>query len=554
MGDVYVYDLKEPLSLSDSDYVLVNIGTGLQKIKFSILKQAISNILSQSEKEKIGAIIVDEDGTKFLDNSGNYRLLTKDDISDLDISLPVASEEVLGGVKIDGDTIKINDGVISADVIGNWTAGVYYPVGYFAVYNKGLIQCNTAHISGTSYDSTESANWTLVSGGLDVNFVMRFIYNMAQYATGSSPNSDGSINTNNDSGALMKKGGLSSSTFITGITCAGEKFGIQVTNSLHSSGAYNVTNHIVDIIAPWTASKNYKRNYFVTYDNKLYQCKTEHTSGTSFDETYWQLIGGEGGSTSGTVINNWSASTDYVIGDLVINDTTLYQCNTEHTSGESFDDTEGANWTALSGAQGVKGDDGYSPTASVEQTDTGCTVTITDKNGTTTANLTNGTNGDDGISPTATITQTETGATISITDSTGTTAADILNGTDGNDGITPHIDETTKHWFIGEVDTGVVAEGATIISTTSTNYSGVLSVDNWTGDSSPFTQSVVIEGVSADLSPFIDLIVSDDIATGTEEQLQWSYITKAVTGDGKIIFSCYENKPTININFKVKVI
>ena len=32
-------------------------------------------------------------------------------------------------------------------------------------------------------------------------------------------------------------------------------------------------------------------------------------------------------------------------------------------------------------------------------------------------------------------------------------------GRDGTDGTTPHIDATTKHWIIGETDTGVVAEG-----------------------------------------------------------------------------------------------
>ena len=35
----------------------------------------------------------------------------------------------------------------------------------------------------------------------------------------------------------------------------------------------------------------------------------------------------------------------------------------------------------------------------------------------------------------------------------------VSDGEDGIDGITPHIDETTKHWFIGETDTGVLAEG-----------------------------------------------------------------------------------------------
>ena len=39
------------------------------------------------------------------------------------------------------------------------------------------------------------------------------------------------------------------------------------------------------------------------------------------------------------------------------------------------------------------------------------------------------------------------------------TDALIPTVTNGTDGITPHIDETTKHWFIGETDTGVLAEG-----------------------------------------------------------------------------------------------
>ena len=167
-------------------------------------------------------------------------------------------------------------------------------------------------------------------------------------------------------------------------------------------------------------------------------------------------------------------------------------------------------------AQGEKGDDGFSPTASVEQTDTGCTVTITDANGTTTANLTNGVN--------------------------------------GTDGITPHVDETTKHWFIGDIDTGITAEGVTTISTTSANYTGTLSVDNWIGDTAPYTQSVTINGIAVDVAPFIDLIVSDNITIGKEEMTQWSYITKATTGDNIIIFSCYENKPTIDLNIKVKAV
>lgn len=94
----------------------------------------------------------------------------------------------------------------------------------------------------------------------------------------------------------------------------------------------------------------------------------------------------------------------------------------------------------LKGEQGEQGDtgeagqDGYSPSASVEQTASGCTITVTDESGTTTAELTNGQDGTDGISPTAEVTQTATGATITITDVSGTTTANILNGVDGQDG------------------------------------------------------------------------------------------------------------------------
>lgn len=79
-----------------------------------------------------------------------------------------------------------------------------------------------------------------------------------------------------------------------------------------------------------------------------------------------------------------------------------------------------------------------------------------------------GEKGNDGISPTAEVTASENGATITITDSSGTTTVDISNGVDGT---SPHIDNATRHWFIGETDTGI---GATInIDDTSTDGTDV---------------------------------------------------------------------------------
>lgn len=56
------------------------------------------------------------------------------------------------------------------------------------------------------------------------------------------------------------------------------------------------------------------------------------------------------------------------------------------------------------GADGTDGEDGYSPSATVEQTAGGATITITDKDGTTTASITNGAKGDSGSGRTTTST------------------------------------------------------------------------------------------------------------------------------------------------------
>lgn len=86
------------------------------------------------------------------------------------------------------------------------------------------------------------------------------------------------------------------------------------------------------------------------------------------------------------------------------------------------------------GADGAPGADGYSPTASVDQSTDGAKITITDKSGTTEAVVKNGANGRDG--------------------------ADGQPGRDGVDGITPTIGDN-GNWFLGATDTGKPSRGAT---------------------------------------------------------------------------------------------
>lgn len=98
------------------------------------------------------------------------------------------------------------------------------------------------------------------------------------------------------------------------------------------------------------------------------------------------------------------------------------------------------------GADGAPGADGYSPTASVEQSTDGAKITITDKSGTTEAAVKNGKDGANGRDGTD-------GAP-------GRDGVDGQPGKDGTDGITPTIGDN-GNWFLGATDTGKPSRGAT---------------------------------------------------------------------------------------------
>ena len=140
-------------------------------------------------------------------------------------------------------------------------------------------------------------------------------------------------------------------------------------------------------------------------------------------------------------------------------------------NGTSVVDGGVASISVTDGKDGKDGVDGVSPTAKVEAVTGGAKVTITDKNGTTTATLTNGQDGapgaagspgaagrdgEDGFSPSASVTQTASGATISITDKNGTTTANVTNGQDGQPG--------------GKGDTGERGTGMLKVTTAPTSY------------------------------------------------------------------------------------
>lgn len=199
-----------------------------------------------------------------------------------------------------------------------------------------------------------------------------------------------------------------------------------------------------------------------------------------------------------------------------------------------------------------------------------------------------GVDGESGYSPTAKVVPTENGATITIIDQNGETNATISNGTAG---ISPHINAVTGHWFIGETDTGVLAEGTngrgitsvdktssvdnvdtytitysdtttssfdvtngiTTVSTDKIDYTCTFKATDWSS-SAPYTQTVNVTGITADINPRIDIIVSDGVSLGIKEEAAFACVTRGVTGDGTLTLYCYEEKPTVDMNIMIEVV
>lgn len=96
--------------------------------------------------------------------------------------------------------------------------------------------------------------------------------------------------------------------------------------------------------------------------------------------------------------------------------------------------------TGDTGEAGADGQDGFSPSASVSKVGGTATITITDKDGTTTASVndgqdgadgSDGQDGADGFSPSASVSKVGSTATITITDKDGTTTAEVHDGSGG---------------------------------------------------------------------------------------------------------------------------
>ena len=123
--------------------------------------------------------------------------------------------------------------------------------------------------------------------------------------------------------------------------------------------------------------------------------------------------------------------------------------------------------------------------------------------------------------------------------------ADIVNYDDSNaTGLTSKNvqDALTK------VNNKAEAKASTLTLTTTIVASA------FQGNTAPYTQKIQLPEIKATDNPLVGVVFSDIPATALDQQDSWSSVSRIQTGDGYILVSCYEDKPSVNIPIQVKIV
>jgi hypothetical protein len=81
----------------------------------------------------------------------------------------------------------------------------------------------------------------------------------------------------------------------------------------------------------------------------------------------------------------------------------------------------------------------------------------------------------------------------------------------------------------------------------------LIPASGWSEDA-PYTQTVDVEGVTAEDVPVIGICIDDGTASSDVkvQSKAWSCVDRAVTGDGTVTFYCYNKKPADDFRVVMK--
>ena len=84
-------------------------------------------------------------------------------------------------------------------------------------------------------------------------------------------------------------------------------------------------------------------------------------------------------------------------------------------------------------------------------------------------------------------------------------------------------------------------------------FNTTLTTNDWEGDSAPYTQTIGIEGILETDMPHYSAVYDADHETRLAQKEAFAMVDDLDTADGSVTFTCFEDKPEVNIPIHMEV-
>lgn len=83
-------------------------------------------------------------------------------------------------------------------------------------------------------------------------------------------------------------------------------------------------------------------------------------------------------------------------------------------------------------------------------------------------------------------------------------------------------------------------------------FSAILTAEGWSAAAASYTQTAEIEGMLATDDPHYTVVYSGDVGQKMAQKEAFALIDDLETEDGKAVFTCFEEKPEIDLTIKME--
>lgn len=85
-------------------------------------------------------------------------------------------------------------------------------------------------------------------------------------------------------------------------------------------------------------------------------------------------------------------------------------------------------------------------------------------------------------------------------------------------------------------------------------YTATLLSSGWVGASAPYTQTVNVTGILSTDNTLANIVLSSDATTAQSQLTNWAYVSKMETSNGSVTATCFDSKPSIDLNISLMAI